>query len=248
MSDARQRTIIKVRLSTSIQPLHLLMTSRVALQVFRKFSNSLGPEALQVIEGILEQHDIEDADIERSLETLAKEYNKQDGESSAPNIRICSHSEVHAYRRDNESLSWCSAESLWSPSRSRRTNSDRKGVDWSRKSPLFHRRFWNASMDMVAWTRYIWKVHHMYHACHPIQNCWYQIGRNSAPLTSSGSPESRVTSIRDRLNIIRQCVLRNEHFAPSTLPSRDREKLVTVSSLFGFCLLPLILRELAEIY
>jgi hypothetical protein len=57
-----------------------------------------------------------------------------------------------------------------------------------------------------------------------------------------------VTSIRDRLNIIRQCVLRNEHFAPSTLPSRDREKLVTVSSLLDFCLLILILRELAEIY
>jgi len=52
--------------------------------------------------------------------------------------------------------------------------------------------------------------------------------RSSTPGTSSGSPESRVTSVRDRLNIIRQCVLRNEHFAPSTLPSRDREKLVTV--------------------
>lgn len=36
--------------------------------------------------------------------------------------------------------------------------------------------------------------------------------------------------MRDRLNIIKQCVLRNEHFAPSTLPSRDRERLVTVRS------------------
>ena len=53
--------------------------------------------------------------------------------------------------------------------------------------------------------------------------------RSRSVLTSSGTPESRVGSIRDRLNIIRQCVLRNEHFAPSTLPSRDREKLVTVS-------------------
>lgn len=52
--------------------------------------------------------------------------------------------------------------------------------------------------------------------------------RTSTPCTWSGTPESRVTSVRDRLNIIRQCVLRNEHFAPSTLPSRDREKLVTV--------------------
>lgn len=36
--------------------------------------------------------------------------------------------------------------------------------------------------------------------------------------------------MRDRLHIIRQCVLRNEHFAPSTVPSRDREKLVTLKS------------------
>jgi DNA polymerase epsilon subunit 2 len=55
-----------------------------------------------------------------------------------------------------------------------------------------------------------------------------KVYRSSAPSTSSGSPESRVTSFRDRLLIIKQCVLRNEHFAPSTLPSRDREKLVTV--------------------
>lgn len=36
--------------------------------------------------------------------------------------------------------------------------------------------------------------------------------------------------MRDRLDIIRQCILRNEHFAPSTIPSRDREKLVTLKS------------------
>ena len=35
---------------------------------------------------------------------------------------------------------------------------------------------------------------------------------------------------RNRLNIIKQSVLRNEHFAPSTLPSRDRERLVTLKS------------------
>jgi DNA polymerase epsilon subunit 2 len=55
------------------------------------------------------------------------------------------------------------------------------------------------------------------------------VRRVSAPPTMSGSADSRVFAIRDRLNIIKQCVLRNEHFAPSTLPSRDRERLVTVS-------------------
>jgi len=55
--------------------------------------------------------------------------------------------------------------------------------------------------------------------------------RAGTPLTISGSAESRISAIRNRLNIIKQCVLRNEHFAPSTLPSRDRERLVTVRSI-----------------
>ena len=54
--------------------------------------------------------------------------------------------------------------------------------------------------------------------------------RPAGPLTVSGSPDSRVLSVRNRLNIIKQSVLRNEHFAPSTLPSRDRERLVTLKS------------------
>jgi DNA polymerase epsilon subunit 2 len=53
-----------------------------------------------------------------------------------------------------------------------------------------------------------------------------------APHQSSsvlGTAESRILAIRDRLNIIKQTILRNEHFAPSTIPSRDREHLLTVS-------------------
>jgi DNA polymerase epsilon subunit 2 len=47
-----------------------------------------------------------------------------------------------------------------------------------------------------------------------------------------GTAESRILAIRDRLNIIKQTILRNEHFAPSTIPSRDREYLLTASLLF----------------
>jgi DNA polymerase epsilon subunit 2 len=47
--------------------------------VFRKFSNSLGPESLDFIEQILDEHRIQDEEIEASIEALAKEYNKQDG-------------------------------------------------------------------------------------------------------------------------------------------------------------------------
>ncbi|KIK68036.1 hypothetical protein GYMLUDRAFT_805773 [Collybiopsis luxurians FD-317 M1] len=60
MSDVRQRAIIKV---------------------FRKFSNSLGPDVLVFLEQILDEHGIADQDVESSIETLAKEYNKQDGKN-----------------------------------------------------------------------------------------------------------------------------------------------------------------------
>ncbi|TDL29547.1 epsilon DNA polymerase [Rickenella mellea] len=52
----------------------------------------------------------------------------------------------------------------------------------------------------------------------------------SSAATISGSAESRVRAIRDRLNIIRQTILRNDHFSPSTLPSRDRERLLSLRS------------------
>lgn len=64
--------------------------------------------------------------------------------------------------------------------------------------------------------------------CHSILNAPLCLVRIATPLTSAGTSESRITSMRDRLSIIKQCVLRNEHFAPSTLPSQDRERLVTV--------------------
>ncbi|KAF9485264.1 DNA polymerase epsilon, subunit B [Pholiota conissans] len=170
MADVRQRTIIKV---------------------FRKFSNSLGPDSLQIIEGILDQHEIEDVDVETSLETLAKEYNKQDDATMKVSVEIL--------QRVYESLQ----------DQGERTKVEKELID-----PENHLYFIDA-FEMPRWT---WSSERG------------TFERSSAPLTSSGSPETRVTSIRDRLNIIRQCVLRNEHFAPSTLPSRDREKLVTLKS------------------
>ena len=51
-----------------------------ALQVFRKYSNSLGPDALALVEDILDEYeDWDESEIEESLDHLAREYNKQDG-------------------------------------------------------------------------------------------------------------------------------------------------------------------------
>ncbi|KAJ3512535.1 hypothetical protein NLJ89_g3461 [Agrocybe chaxingu] len=167
MADIRQRTIIKV---------------------FRKFSNSLGPETITIIEKILDANEIDDADVESSIEMLAKEYNKQDDATMKVSKEVL--------QRVYESLQ----------DQGERTQVEKEIID-----PENH-LFIIDAFEMPRWT-------------------WSQergtFEKSSVPLTTSGSPESRVTSIRDRLNIIKQCVLRNEHFAPSTLPSRDREKLVT---------------------
>jgi DNA polymerase epsilon subunit 2 len=37
-----------------------------------------------MLEAILDNHEIEDADVESSIETIAREYNKQDGVVSIP--------------------------------------------------------------------------------------------------------------------------------------------------------------------
>ncbi|TFK43454.1 epsilon DNA polymerase [Crucibulum laeve] len=170
MADTRQRTIIKV---------------------FRKFSNSLGPDALVLLEDILDQHEITDEEIESSLETLAKEYNKQDDATMKVSLEVL--------QRVYESL---------------QDQGQHSAVEKDSIDPDSHLFFIDA-FEMPRWQ-------------------WSQergtFERIIAPPTASGSADSRVASARDRLHIIKQCVLRNEHFAPSTLPSRDREKLVTLRS------------------
>ncbi|KAK7061812.1 DNA polymerase epsilon subunit [Favolaschia claudopus] len=170
MADARQRIIIKV---------------------FRKYSNSLGPDTLELLETILDNNEIEDADVESSIEIIAREYNKQDDATMKVSIDVL--------QRVYESLQ----------DQGQRTDQGKEAID--PESHLFvidafEMPLWNWSSERGTFEKF------------------------SAPLTMSGTPESRVFAMRNRLNIIKQCVLRNEHFAPSTLPSRDREKLVTLKS------------------
>jgi hypothetical protein len=75
MADPRQRAIIKVCNSVLCGPKY----THNLVQVFRKYSHSLGPDALEVLEGICDEHGFADDEIEHIMETLATEYNKQDG-------------------------------------------------------------------------------------------------------------------------------------------------------------------------
>lgn len=144
----------------------------------------------ELLEEILDHHEISDEDIESSLETLVVEYSKQDDATMKVSAEIL--------KRVYESL------------QEQGQQSDEKDLI----DPESHLYIINAfEMPLWRWSQ---------------ENGTFQ--KVSTPLTISGSPESRIQSIRDRLFIIKQCVLRNEHFAPSTLPSRDRERLVTLKS------------------
>jgi DNA polymerase epsilon subunit 2 len=76
MADPRQRTIIKV---SAVALYFVWENSSTIWQVFRKYSHSLGPDTLDVLEDICDQHGFADDEIEHIMETLATEYNKQDG-------------------------------------------------------------------------------------------------------------------------------------------------------------------------
>ncbi|EIW82110.1 DNA polymerase epsilon, subunit B [Coniophora puteana RWD-64-598 SS2] len=171
MADSRQRTII---------------------QVFRKYSHSLGPEALQFIENVLHQHDISEGNVEYSVEMFAKEYNKQDDAAMKVSLSILKR--VYDTLQDQ--------------------GADADALDAELLDPESHLHIIDA-FEMPLWN-------------------WSQergtFEKFSGPLTIAGSADTRVMATRNRLHIIKQSVLRNEHFSPSTLPSRDRERLVTLKS------------------
>ncbi|TFK23244.1 epsilon DNA polymerase [Coprinopsis marcescibilis] len=164
---------------------------RIIIKVFRKFSNALGPDALEFLEDVIEQHDIADEDLETSVELIAKEYNKEDDATMKVSIDVL--------RRVYEGLQ----------DRGEDAHVQHEFID-----PDNHLFIVNA-YEMPRWV-------------------WSQergtFERITTTLTSTGTPESRTTSIRDRLHIIKQSVLRNDHFSASTLPSQDRERLVTLKS------------------
>jgi len=68
----------------SLTRLSLLLRSKP--QVFRKYSHALGPDAFDFLEGVLDKHEIRDEDVEYSIDLIAKEYNKQDGESETYDV------------------------------------------------------------------------------------------------------------------------------------------------------------------
>ncbi|KAI0058985.1 DNA polymerase epsilon, subunit B [Artomyces pyxidatus] len=162
------------------------------IRIFRKYSHSLGPDELDFLESILDQHDIPDDDVELSIELIAKEYNKQDDAVMKVSLDIL--------KRVYETLQ---------NSGETRTAKEDIFVD-----PDNHIHFIDA-FEMPLWH---WS---------PEKEAFE---RDSHALATLGSADSRVFAMRDRVNIIKQCIMRNEHFTPSTIPGRDREHLLTLKS------------------
>ncbi|CAL1700805.1 unnamed protein product [Somion occarium] len=154
-------------------------------------SHSLGPEALEYLEDILDSHEIPDHDVEYAIEWIAKEYNKQDDAPMKVSLEVLKR--VYEVFQNAD-------------------NGDDEGADVvDPESHLFYidafsMPLWNWSQEKSAFEQ------------------------SSSIPTVSGSADSRVMAMRNRLNVIKQTVLRNDHFSPSTLPSRDREHLLTLRS------------------
>ncbi|KZT12506.1 epsilon DNA polymerase [Laetiporus sulphureus 93-53] len=165
---------------------------RIVIKVFRKYGHSLGPEALEFIEEILDRHEIADEDVEFSIEWIAKEYNKQDDAQMKVSLDVLQR--VYDTFQGSGSTSDSMVQDLIDP-----------------ESHLFV----IDAFDMPSWH---WS------------NERSTFERATVPLTVSGSADSRIMAMRNRLNIIRQTILRNDHFSPSTLPSKDRERLLTLKS------------------
>lgn len=219
MSSPRQRIIIKVNLHRCAKVVTAVFTVK---QVFRKYSHSLGPEALEYVEEILDTHEIPEQDVEYAVEWIAKEYNKQDGEY----LELPGHTgDLMKLRCTYEGIIGCSTARLRSLSRSGQQRCwCRRGGP--RRSSTLYQFFRYASVELVAWERRFRNVRigpSQYSAVNTNISC-----RSSSRLTVSGSADSRIMAMRNRLNIIKQTVLRNDHFSPSTLPSRDRQHLLTV--------------------
>ncbi|KAG5342527.1 hypothetical protein C0989_000655 [Termitomyces sp. Mn162] len=181
---------------------------RRVLKVFRKFSYSLGSEVSQRIEEILDENEIADDELETTIELLALEYSKQEGATAPSSLN---QGRVQNYADVNMKVDLNILERVYQGMRNQTEQVDEEKELLDPESHLyvinaFDMPLWHWSSEAGTFTK------------------------AQGPLTVSGTAESRILAIRNRLNIIKQCVLRNEHFAPSTLPSKDREKLVTLRS------------------
>ncbi|EKM59210.1 uncharacterized protein PHACADRAFT_181204 [Phanerochaete carnosa HHB-10118-sp] len=162
---------------------------RAIIKVFRKYSHSLGPEALEFVEEILERHEIPEDQVEQSVEWIAKEYNKQDDAQMKVSLEVLQ----RVYDTFQEGSDMADGDFL-------DPESHLYFID------AFEMPLWNWSTERSAFERAL------------------------APLTGSGSADTRISAIRNRLNIIKQTILRNDHFSPSTIAARDREHLLTLRS------------------
>ncbi|KAI0272768.1 DNA polymerase epsilon subunit B [Gloeopeniophorella convolvens] len=165
---------------------------QIIIRVFRKYSHSLGPDELEFLEDVLEEHEISDEDVEMSIGLIAKEYNKQDDASMKVSLQIL--------KRVYQALQGAGDQ---------RSQKEDAYLD-----PEDHLHFIDA-FDMPLWH---WS---------PERGSFEKAAHR---LTVTGTAESRILAIRDRLNIIKQTILRNEHFTPATIPNRDREHLLTLKS------------------
>ncbi|KZS98045.1 DNA polymerase epsilon subunit B [Sistotremastrum niveocremeum HHB9708] len=165
---------------------------RAIIKGFRQQNFSLGPDALSLLESICDQHEIDDENIEASVQYFVDGYAKQDDATMKVSMAI-----LQRVYDDFQTSQEGSA------------NDGESSLD-----PDTHLHFIDA-FDMPAWH---WS---------PEKSGFEKISKRP---TISGTADSRISAIRNRLHVIRQTILRSEHFTVSTIPSRDGAKLLELRS------------------
>lgn len=157
-----------------------------------------------------------------SIETIAREYNKQDGDALVRSVVL---SKADPYKDAAMKVSLDILRRVYDALQDQGNLGEAEEL----LDPDSHLYFIDA-FEMPSWH---WSQERgTFEKCVRVMTCfqlWISFqSRSSSSLTVAGSADSRIAAVRNRLHIIKQSILRNEHFSPSTLPSRDREHLVTV--------------------
>ncbi|KAG8902425.1 DNA-directed DNA polymerase epsilon, subunit B [Tulasnella sp. 403] len=212
----------KAQAETWIMDMGISVEKPVILKVFtRKYQLSLKPEAIAYLEEILEEHEIDDDQVQGAMEYVAKEYMKQDGMHSSfglfkiNKVILLTDCTTIVTRENLEKIYALMQLGGSNPNSTQNTLLDPDELD-----PEQHLYFINA-MEMPRWL-------------YSYERKAFEKAPNAPSL--GGTPASRAQFLRDRHNIIKQVVLRNENFSPPAIAGRDRDnylKLTSTKNLLG---------------
>jgi DNA polymerase epsilon subunit 2 len=188
------------------------------LKAFNKYGlKTVRPDALAFLEDLIERHEIEEDQVQESMELLAKAYLLQEGPFMS--VSPLAYSFI-----STDSTGFVSKEILEKVYESMQ-DATTDQLETDANSDIENHLFFVDAFEMPWWQ---YSLERQTFEMYAIVVCCFSCSikhaaRSSRPPTIAGSAESRARVLRDRLQIIKRIILRNEHFAPSAFQNRDRQ-------------------------